>query len=336
MLKVFLVGMMVTLTAGFGVVAWVSLRPAPAPAPVAVADAPLPPPPAKIVVLAVSRAVRAGELLRPEDIGTVELAAAGAPEGTQADSPAARAELAGAMTRRAMTALQPVLPGDVLRPTDGGFLAAVLSPRHRAVSIAVDAVSGTAGLIWPGDRVDIILTQTLDEAGTPVGRRIFGETVLSDIRVIAVDQQLARGVSPDAGAGASSMGGRTVTMEVLPDAAEKVAVAVRLGKVALAVRALNVSEAVEYPRSSAATVGEPAGQDVVTPRQVIGTPLLRTISQVAPTAALPAPAGSAKAAAITWGQDVSPALNRRASAPATSNTVRVFQGAGGEKEFKFE
>ena len=74
---------------------------------------------------------------------------------------------------------------DVLRPTDGGFLAAVLAPNHRAVSVAVDAVSGTAGLIWPGDRVDLILTQTNDEAGVPLGRRTFGETVLRDLRVIA-------------------------------------------------------------------------------------------------------------------------------------------------------
>ena len=50
---------------------------------------------------------------------------------------------------------------DVLRPRDRGFLAAVLAPGTRAVSIAVDPVSGVGGLIWPGDRVDVILTQEI-------------------------------------------------------------------------------------------------------------------------------------------------------------------------------
>lgn len=331
MLKVFLIGLMVTLTTGFGVVAWVSLRPPPAP--VAEVAAPAPAPPVvKVSVLAVTRTVRSGELLRPEDVGAVEMLSTALPEGAQTDSPSARADLAGAMIRRSMQALQPLLPGDVLRPTDGGFLAAVLAPNHRAVSIAVDAVSGTAGLIWPGDRVDLILTQTMDEGNVPIGRRIFGETVMRDLRVIAVDQQLARGVTPDA---ASQGGGnRTVTLEVLPDAAERVAVAVRLGKVALSVRAADTGQPPEpAPDMASRSPGQPAG----------GPAMVRPVVQVSPvpataqaSGAVPLPSPSAKSPPTTWGQDVSPALNRRAADPVrTQSTVRVFQGSG-EKEFKFE
>ena len=60
-----------------------------------------------------------------------------------------------------------------MRPGDHGFLAAVLAAGMRAVTVGVDATTGAAGLIWPGDRVDLILTQTIQAATTaawPSGR----------------------------------------------------------------------------------------------------------------------------------------------------------------------
>ena len=228
MLKIVLIGVMLSFTAVFGVVAWLSLSPA-APA-IVIADAPPPlPPPARKMVLAWARPIQAGILIKPEDISTVDLPVTEVPAGVRPDTVQARSEMIGGMVRRGVLAQAPLLAAEVLRPTDGGFLAAVLAPEHRAVSVAVDAVSGTAGLIWPGDRVDLILTQEVGEQNTPVGRRTFGETVLKDVRVIAVDQQLAHGVTPDVGTTAQS--NRTVTLEVLPEAAERVAVAVRLGRV---------------------------------------------------------------------------------------------------------
>ena len=85
-----------------------------------------------------------------------------------------------------------------MRPGDHGFLAAVLKQGMRAVTVGVDAVSGTAGLIWPGDRVDVILTQSMDDPKLPPGRRVAAETVLQDARVIAIDQVLVQGGVPDA------------------------------------------------------------------------------------------------------------------------------------------
>lgn len=309
MLKLLLGGMMLVLTAGFGLVAWFSLQPIAPTVQAAEAAAPT----ALVTILAAARAMQAGGLLRPEDIGKTEIAAGTPMEGVLLDTPVHRAELVGAMIRRSLVALQPISTADILRPGDGGFLAAVLAPNHRAVSVAVDAVSGTAGLIWPGDRVDLILTQVSDDPSATAGRRTFGETVLRDVRVIAVDQQLSRGTSPDpAVAGQSN---RTVTLEVLPDAAERVAVAVRLGRVALTVRAAEPVRTAEPGAGAGAVAGAvaaPAAAAVVT----AATPGLPPI----PT---------------TWGQDVSPALNQRRS-PSTGATVRVFQGSGADKEFKFE
>ncbi|HEY0203408.1 MAG TPA: Flp pilus assembly protein CpaB [Acetobacteraceae bacterium] len=326
MLKVVLVGVMLSFTAVFGVVAWLSLRPAPV---VVAADAPAPPPPpARVVILAWARAIQAGTLIKPEDITALDLPAASPPDGTRPDSVQGRSELIGGMVRRTVLAQEPLLTTQVLRPADGGFLAAVLAPEHRAVSVAVDAVSGTSGLIWPGDRVDLILTQETGEQGTPVGRRTFGETVLKDVRVIAVDQQLAHGVSPDAAN--AGQGNRTVTLEVLPEAAERVAVAVRLGRVSLTVRAA-VPPRPATPESdkdvtaaSASTVRAPVMQ-VSAPQQTVQ----------APSATVPKPQPP-----TTWGSDVSPALGGRggptATAPSRSNSVKVFQGSADGKEFKFE
>jgi pilus assembly protein CpaB len=141
------------------------------------------------------------------------------------------------MVRQTLLQHQVVLPADIMRPGDHGFLAAVLTPGRRATSIGVDAVSGTAGLIWPGDHVDVILTQEMpDQTGTG-GHRVAAETVLKDVRVIAIDQQLVQGA-----AGANGEGGsRTVTLEVTPEDVERVAVVSKLGHLSLAVRPVDAA-----------------------------------------------------------------------------------------------
>ncbi len=223
-------GLMALGLGGFGTVAWLALTP-PAPA-VVLAEAPAPIVVAKHLLLAAAGPLRAGLLLKPDDLASKEVTEL--PAGAQGDTPAVRAELLGAMLRRSLSAGDAVLGSDVMRPGDHGFLAAVLAPGHRAASVAVDAVSGSAGLIWPGDRVDLILTQALDDPALPAGHRVAAETVLANVRVIAIDQLIAHGVAPSAD---TASGGRTVTLEVTAADAERVAVATRLGRLSLAVRA---------------------------------------------------------------------------------------------------
>ena len=86
-----------------------------------------------------------------------------------------RTGLTGAMVRRSLGAGEFLLATDVMRPGDHGFLAAVLGPDMRAASVGVDNVSGSAGLIWPGDRVDLILTQSLDDPALPPARKVAAE-----------------------------------------------------------------------------------------------------------------------------------------------------------------
>jgi pilus assembly protein CpaB len=236
--------------AGFGTVAWVSTRP-PTPDPATVAAA------AKVAVLVATKPVRAGNLLKPEDIGTKELTQHDAGEDATPDGPDARRMMAGAMVRSSLSPGDPIRAKDVMRPGDHGFLAAVLGPGMRAVSVGVDTVSGTAGLIWPGDRIDVILTQAIGDAAIPVGRRIAAETVLSGARVIAIDQQLVQGVAPESGGDNKA---RTVTLEVTSVEAERVSVATRIGRLSLAVRSAERSAATEpvQPKTTWASDVSPA------------------------------------------------------------------------------
>lgn len=232
-LRVALFGLLMLGLAGFGALVWISMR-----TPAATAEAVAPE--AVVKVLAAARPLRAGSLLKPEDVTTVDMARSKVPEGATPDSPQQRGQLWGAMVRRTLGAGEPLLPADVMRPGDHGFLAAVLGPNMRAVTIGVDVVSGGAGLIWPGDRIDLILTQTMDATNLPSGRRLVAERVLSDIRVIAVDQHLVEGATADSG---EPKAARTVTLEVTTAQAERVSVAERLGRLALLVRSADQAAA---------------------------------------------------------------------------------------------
>jgi pilus assembly protein CpaB len=250
-------GVLVLSAGGLGV-AFLASRP---PAPTAVVEAPRPEPvvltapAARMQMLVAARALPAGTLVKDEDFVVRDVLPDALPEGAMLQSDETRVELRGALLRRYLDAGAAVVRGDVLRPRDRGFLAAVLRPGTRAIAVGVDAVTGAAGLIWPGDQVDLILTQEMDAASAPVSRRIVGETVLTNTRVIAVDQHFTQGAS----AGLMATGGnsqravaRTVTLEVQPEQAERVAVAERLGRLSLTVRSMEQAAA-DTPSDAAPT-----------------------------------------------------------------------------------
>jgi pilus assembly protein CpaB len=218
-------GLMAIGLLGFGVVAWVYTHPAAAP------GAPQPP---QTAIITMAHPVRAGNLLKSEDLASRDLPKTDIPEGALPDSVETRRDLIGGMVRHSLSIGDVLRATDVMRPGDHGFLAAVLQSGMRAVTVGVDAVSGTAGLIWPGDRVDVVLTQSMSDAGLPPGRRVAAETVLQNVRVIAIDRLLVEGA--DAGS-PEPQGARTVTLEVTAEQAERVQVAERIGRLSLTVRA---------------------------------------------------------------------------------------------------
>jgi pilus assembly protein CpaB len=233
-LRLFLAGLLLLTALGLGLVGYQAAKPPRTVTVTAVPEAP--PPPQTVDVLSATRSLPAGTLMREEDFAKRSIPVASVPEGAVKDSAEQRADLHGALLRRYLEAGNTLMQGDILHPRDRGFLAAVLAPGARAISLGVDAVTGNGGLIWPGDRVDVILTQQLDAKDIPVAKRFVGETVLSDVRVVAVDQSIAQGAVAS-GDNITGRVARTVTLEVTPQQAERAAVADRLGKITLAIRA---------------------------------------------------------------------------------------------------
>jgi len=231
---------------GLGMVVWIGLQ-LPAKPPV-VAQAP-PPPPSNTPILVAAHQLRAGSLLKFDDIQPRDVLTSEVPAGARPDTPEARAELAGSMIRRGLGPQETLISADLLRPGDHGFLAAVLRPGMRATTVGVDAVSGTAGLIWPGDHVDLLLTQVSEDQTVPASHRASAETVLSDVRVIAIDQQMMQGTS---GTAAEQSATHTVTLEATEAQAERVALANRLGHLSLIVRAADAPP--DRPSDKPATI----------------------------------------------------------------------------------
>ena len=132
-----------------------------------------------------------GTLARDEDFEVRSAPSASVPSGAILDTPDARIGLRGSLVRRFLDTGSPVTSQDVLRPRDRGFLASVLAPDSRAISINVDPEFGVSGLIWPGDYVDVVLTQVNDKAD--LAHRSLSETVLRNVRIIAIDQDIVEG-----------------------------------------------------------------------------------------------------------------------------------------------
>jgi pilus assembly protein CpaB len=141
--------------------------------------------------------------------------------------------MVGAVVRRSIAEGAPITDGSVVKPGESGFLAAVLAPGMRAVSLPINAESSNSGLIFPGDRVDLILTQALEAADGASTRRV-SETVLRDIRIIAMGVE----ISDEPGEETNHERAKTATFEVDPRDAEKIALISELGKLSLSLRSL--------------------------------------------------------------------------------------------------
>ncbi len=146
--------------------------------------------------------------------------------------------LVGTVVRYPITAGQPLTQGALVHPDDRGFLAAALGPGMRAVTVKVSQEQGVAGFVFPGDRVDVLLAQTIEvkEGSAYPDDQIFtAETIVRNVRVLATDQRYdaedETGKTPVRTFG-------SVTLEATPDLAERIAVAQNMGKLSLALRPL--------------------------------------------------------------------------------------------------
>lgn len=147
-------------------------------------------------------------------------------------------QLLGTVVRFPITAGEPVTQGSLVSPGDRGFLAAALGPGMRAVTVPVSAKTGVGGFVFPGDRVDLVLTQSVEGEGRSLKA---AETVLRNLRVLATDQTTEQ--ETDEAGNTVVKAFRTVTLEVTPQIAEKVAVAQTIGELSLVLRSISDNQA---------------------------------------------------------------------------------------------
>lgn len=185
----------------------------------------------KVQILVTAKPLPTGHILTPEDVKWVSWPKDALEDTYFATGESGPEQLAGKVVKVPLLAGQPLIAPQLVGPGERGFLAAVLAPDMRAVTVAVTDTSGVAGFVFPGDRVDIILTH---EVPNGAGLALRGsETLLTNVRVLAIDQS-----TDNASEKRAAVVSRTVTLEVPPRFAESIAVMQRLGAVSLALRPL--------------------------------------------------------------------------------------------------
>ena len=181
--------------------------------------------------------------------------------GTDADI----SKLLGTVVRNPITAGQPVTRGALVGPNDRGFLAAALGPGMRAVTVPVSVTSGVAGFVFPGDRIDMVLTQEVRGGGDGPPLRV-SETIVRNLRVLATDQRID---GKDEDGKTEPKISSTVTLEATPRLAEKIAVAQSLGSLSLSLRSIADNSAELERAVASGEVKVPAGTAPGQERQLL-------------------------------------------------------------------
>lgn len=149
------------------------------------------------------------------------------------DQPAAVDNLAGQITRAPFVTGEPIREAKLVNAKGSGFMAAILPSGMRAVSTQISPETGAGGFILPNDHVDVILTRRGRDADrTSGGGTETSETVLSNIRVLAIDQTI------EEKGGQKVVVGKTATLELTPGQAETLTLAQHLGSLSLALRSI--------------------------------------------------------------------------------------------------
>jgi pilus assembly protein CpaB len=274
-------------------------------------------------VLVAKSDMSAGRFLRAQDLRWQ-----GWPKGTLAPTYILQGkrkpeDFEGAVMRHSLVAGQPITEAAIVRPGEQGFLAAVLEPGMRAVSIQVNAITGISGFVIPGDRVDVVLTHTVPSPDRSAPRYV-SETVLEDIRVIAVDQRIE-----DKNAKAAVA--KTVTMQVTPKQVEAIGIISRIGRISLSLRPVARVGLEEGSKPKAPLVQTKENDGVIV--AVSSANAAETDAVAAPEApSAPAPKTSARKdrSGITLDSEVSRVLGRKSGGSGT--TVNVVRGSKAEEQ----
>ncbi len=178
-------------------------------------------------IVVASMALKFGDTLSDDKLREIAWPSANIPTGafrTRADA------LAGDGTRQVLTAIapnEPVLATKITGVGQRATLSAVLAEGMKAVSIRVNDVLGVAGFVYPGDRVDILLTRNLNNSNGE--NQAYVDVLLQSVKVLAVDQ-----VADESTENPTVV--KAVTLEVATKDAQKLTLAAGIGQLSLALR----------------------------------------------------------------------------------------------------
>lgn len=230
------VAVLVAGMAAFMTRAWlINQRDSMRPVPVAAA----PQAPATMVLVAKAH-LKPGSFVQQAHVDWVAWPKDGVVKGFMVKSDKVKIEdLIGSVARTTINPGEPIIEAKFVKPGDRGFMAAVLTPGNRAATVPINATSGQAGFVFPGDRVDLILTSKFGDGGEGgEGKRNYAATILQDLRVLAIDQKTENAK------GEHSLG-RTATLEVNPRQAELVQLGMQMGNLSLSLRPLTAESEAE-------------------------------------------------------------------------------------------
>ncbi|TPQ33229.1 Flp pilus assembly protein CpaB [Bradyrhizobium guangdongense] len=213
-------------------------------------------------VLVAKNDIGLGQIVKPEDLLWQPWPATTASGAfiRRDGRPDAATQLAGSIARTPLMQGEPIREQKLVKADGSGFMAAILPTGMRAISTEISAETGAGGFILPNDRVDVILTRRDKNTGANGGNAsdlISSEVVLSNIRVLAIDQ------APKEKEGQNAVLGKTVTLELKPEQAETLTRARQSGTLALALRSIVDANATEKKDSDEQPAKRGASVNVV-------------------------------------------------------------------------
>lgn len=223
--------MVLSLVTALVVRAWVEHVRTEAAAPVAQMAAPAPP---KMILVA-AKPLPAGHFIRTEDLTWQSWPDNDVSKSYMVKGAVNLTTIVGSVAKSGIAQGEPITDLRIVKKGDRGFLAAIVTPGYRAITVLLQSGAGLSGLAMPGDRIDLILTMDVPSADKSTQPRRMSETVLQDIRVLAIDQKI-NDQAHDAPLA------RTATIEVTPKQAEVVALLPEMGKLAMTLRSVGTAE----------------------------------------------------------------------------------------------
>ena len=203
-----------------------------------------------VEILVAKSDIGLGQSLKPDDIQWQTWPATTASNSFIRRSDQAMKDVIGSIVRAPFVVGEPIRNAKLVKADGSGFMAAILPTGMRAVSTEISPETGAGGFILPNDRVDVLLSKREKSPMPGAADVVESEVILSNIRVLAIDQ------APKEKDGTNALVGKTVTLELKPEQTETLARSRQTGTLSLALRSIADVNAVEVKTDDSNKRGE--------------------------------------------------------------------------------